>query len=116
MVVRRVMSVLTVSDLDSAVDAYARTTGMEVVMNHGWIAILASPEHPSAQIGLITEDQTGPSNMDASIEVENVDAAYTAAEQAGMEIIYELHDEEWGVRRFFLRDRDGNVINVLAHL
>jgi catechol 2,3-dioxygenase-like lactoylglutathione lyase family enzyme len=116
MTVARVMSVLSVSDLDAAIDAYVRTTGMEVVMNHGWVAILASPENPSAQLGLITKDRTGPVNMNASIEVDDVDAAYEAARAAGMEIIYERHEEEWGVRRFFLRDRDGNVINMLTHL
>ncbi len=116
MAVLRVMSVLSVSNLDTAVDAYVRVTGMEVVMNHGWIAILASPDDPSIQVGLITKDRTGPVNMDASIEVDDVDAAHAAARDAGMDIIYELHDEDWGVRRFFFRDRDGNVINVLSHL
>jgi catechol 2,3-dioxygenase-like lactoylglutathione lyase family enzyme len=110
------MSVLSVSNLDTAIEAYVRVTGMEVVMNHGWVAILASPENPSAQLGLIAKDRTGPVNMDASIEVDDVDAAYEAARAAGMEIIYERHEEEWGVRRFFLRDRDGNVINMLTHL
>jgi uncharacterized glyoxalase superfamily protein PhnB len=54
--------------------------------------------------------------MNASIEVDDVDAAHAAAEAAGMEIVHELQEEEWGVRRFFLRDRDGNVINMLTHL
>lgn len=110
------MSVLSVSDLDTAIEAYVRMTGMEVVMNHGWIAILASPDNPSAQLGLITNDKTGPVNMNASIEVDDVDAVHAAAKAAGMEIIHELQEEEWGVRRFFLRDRDGNVINMLTHL
>jgi catechol 2,3-dioxygenase-like lactoylglutathione lyase family enzyme len=116
MTVARVMSVLTVSDLDAAIDAYVRVTGMEVVMNHGWVAILAPPGNPSVQLGLIEKDRTGPVNMDASIEVDDVDAAYAAAREAGMEIVYERHEEEWGVRRFFFRDRDGNVINTLTHL
>lgn len=110
------MAALTVSDLETAVDTYVRVFGMEVVMNHGWIAIVASPENPSVQFGLITEDLTGPVNMNASIEVDDVEAAHRSARDAGMEIIHELRDEEWGVRRFFFRDRDGNVINVLAHL
>lgn len=116
MTVTRVMSVLSVANLDTAIEAYVRVTGMQVVMNHGWIAILASPVHPSAQLGLITKDATGPVNMTASIEVDDVDAAHAAAVAAGMEIVYERHEEDWGVRRFFLRDPDGNVINMLMHL
>lgn len=110
------MSVLPVSNLDAAIDDYMRVTGMEVVMNHGWIAILASPDKPSAQLGLITKDRTGPSNMDTSIEVDDIEASHTAAREARMDIVYELHDEEWGVRRFFFKDQDGNVINMLTHL
>ena len=34
---------------------------------------------------------------------------------AGDEIVHPLTDEPWGVRRFFVRDPDGNVVNVLSH-
>ena len=37
------------------------------------------------------------------------------AQAAGAEIVHELTEEPWGVRRFFVRDPDGHVINVLAH-
>jgi hypothetical protein len=30
--------------------------------------------------------------------------------------MHKLSDEEWGVRRFFFRDSDGSVVNVLSHL
>ena len=109
------MSVLSVTDLGAAVDAYTRTMGMEVVMNHGWIAILASPEHPNAQLGLITKDRTGPVNMDASIEVDDVDAALDRVREAGFPIEYGPADEPWGVRRFYVRDPFGKLVNILAH-
>ena len=32
---QRVMPLITVRDLDAAIEAYRRLTGMEVVMNHG---------------------------------------------------------------------------------
>ncbi|MFG3250854.1 VOC family protein [Streptomyces sp. NPDC048187] len=112
----RAMPLLTVSDLDSAVEAHVRVTGMEVVMNHGWIVTLAPPNDRSVQVSLITKDPTGPVNPAASIEVEDLDAALDGARAAGLEILYGPTDEEWGVRRFFYRDDDGNVVNVLAHL
>jgi len=55
---------------------------------------------------------------DVSIQVDNVDATYAAALQAGSEIVHPLTDEPWGVRRFFgffVRDPDGHVLNVLGH-
>ncbi len=32
-----------------------------------------------------------------------------------VDIVHPLTDEAWGVRRFFVRDPDGHVINVLSH-
>ncbi|MCE7079757.1 VOC family protein [Streptomyces sp. ST2-7A] len=116
MSVLRAMPLLTVSHLDTAIDTHVRVTGMEVIMHHGWIAILAPPADHSAQVGLITEDPTGPVNPSVSIEVEDLEASHEAARAAGMEIVYGPADEEWGVRRFFYRDSDGNVVNVLSHL
>ena len=33
----------------------------------------------------------------------------------GCAIVYPLTDEPWGVRRFFVREPNGKVINVLSH-
>ncbi len=50
-----------------------------------------------------------------SVEVDDVDAAYAVMRTSGAEIIPLLQDEEWGVRRFFVRDPSGRVLNVLGH-
>ncbi|MER8186864.1 VOC family protein [Kitasatospora sp. NPDC094015] len=89
--------------------------GFEEVMNHGWIVTLASPTAPGAQISLMESDLTAPVVPDLSIEVDDVDAAYAAVLAGGAEIVHPLQDEEWGVRRFFVRDPNGRVVNVLAH-
>ncbi|GAA2170987.1 VOC family protein [Actinomadura napierensis] len=89
--------------------------GFEEVMNHGWIMTLASPAEEKAQISFMSADRTAPVNPDISVEVDDVDAAYAAMRERGAEIVHPLQDEEWGVRRFFVRDPDGRVINVLAH-
>ncbi|GGY84075.1 VOC family protein [Streptomyces omiyaensis] len=89
--------------------------GFVEVMNHGWIMTLASPSSPTAQIGFMTEDRTAPVAPDLSVEVDDVDAAYAAVRESGAEIVHPLQDEEWGVRRFFVRDPDGRVVNVLGH-
>ncbi|MFJ1601865.1 VOC family protein [Streptomyces sp. NPDC088253] len=89
--------------------------GFEEVMNHGWIVTLASPSHPAAQVSLMTSDKTAPVTPDMSVEVDDVDAAYEVMRVSGAEIVHPLQDEEWGVRRFFVRDPDGRVVNVLGH-
>jgi catechol 2,3-dioxygenase-like lactoylglutathione lyase family enzyme len=114
MTVQRVMPVLTVSDLEAARDAYVRLLGLREVMNLGWIVTLADDELRH-QVSLMTKDATAPVNPQVSIEVDDVDAAYQAAVDAGLRIVHPLSDEEWGVRRFFFADPEGNVVNVLSH-
>ncbi len=109
-----------VTDLRSATPAttaafYRQVLGLEVAMDLGWIATLVDPENPSVQLSLIAQDATAPEVPSASVEVGDVDAAYRAALAANAEIVHPLTDEPWGVRRFFLRDPDGHVINVMAH-
>ncbi len=50
-----------------------------------------------------------------SVEVPDVDAVHAAAVEQGFEIAYPLHDEDWGVRRFMLREPSGTIVNVLSH-
>lgn len=112
--VRRVMPIIRSMALEESRDFYG-LLGFEEVMNHGWIMTLASPSTPAAQISVMTSDKTAPVTPDASIEVDDVDAAYAAMRESGAEIVHPLQDEEWGVRRFFVRDPNGRVINVLSH-
>jgi uncharacterized glyoxalase superfamily protein PhnB len=44
-----------------------------------------------------------------------VDGAYDEARRRGYEIVHPLTDEPWGVRRFFVRAPDGNVVNIASH-
>jgi catechol 2,3-dioxygenase-like lactoylglutathione lyase family enzyme len=94
---------------------YAVVLGLRPVMDHGWIVTLADPEHPQAQLSLVSSDATAPVVPEVSIQVDDVDRAYELAQQAGAEIVHPLTDEPWGVRRFFVRDPDGHVVNVLSH-
>ena len=54
-------------------------------------------------------------NPQISVKVTDVDSAYEEAVRRGFEILLPLRDEDWGVRRFFVRAPDGTVINVVRH-
>lgn len=114
MTVRRVVPNVHTEGMEQNRDFYG-LLGFEEVMNHGWIMTLASPTTPAAQISFMSEDKTAPVAPDLSVEVNDVDAAYAAMREAGAEIVHPLQDEEWGVRRFFVRDPNGRVVNVLGH-
>ena len=95
---------------------YADVFGLETVMDQRWIATVADPDDPRSQLSLLSADATAPVPAEVSIQVDDVEAAYAAARARGAEIVHPLTDEPWGVRRFFVRDPAGHVVNVLAHL
>lgn len=113
--VNRIVPNLPSDDVREAAAFYTDVLGLQVVMDLGWIVTVASPQRPELQLSLMTEDATGPVIPVVSLEVADVDAAYQAARASGAEIVHELVDEEWGVRRFFVRDPAGHVVNVLSH-
>ncbi|MER6136263.1 VOC family protein [Streptomyces sp. NPDC001815] len=114
MSVRRVMPDIRSEAMEESRDFYG-LLGFEEVMNLGWVMTLASPANPTAQVTFMTHDRSAPVVPDMSVEVDDVDAAYAAVRESGAEIVHPLQDEEWGVRRFFVRDPNGRVVNVLSH-
>lgn len=115
MAVTRIVPDLTSRSLPEVTAFYVDVLGMEVVMDHGWIVTLAAPERPEVQLSLMTHDETAQVVPVVSVEVDDVGAAYAVAVERGAEIVHPLSDEPWGVRRFFVRDPDGHVVNVLQH-
>lgn len=115
MKVNRVIPDIAVDDIDAAREFYAGFLGLsDEEFNLGWVARFTSPE-TGASVQVLTEDETGQTNPVASVLVEDVDAAFAEAQEQGIEIVHPLTDEEWGVRRFFVRAPDGNVFNIVAH-
>jgi len=115
--VRRVVPNIGSDLMDASREFYIQVFGLEVVMDRGWIVTLASPSEPTAQITLFGpagSSDPGPA-PGITIEVADVDAVHEIAAERGLEIVYPLTDEEWGVRRFFLADPNGVVINVMTH-
>jgi predicted enzyme related to lactoylglutathione lyase len=115
MPVRRIVPDLQSDDLAASRAFYEGVLGLEPAMDLGWITTLSVPGAPKIQVSMMAEDQTAPVPPAVSIEVDDVDAAHEAAVRLGHEIVHPLTDEPWGVRRFFVRDPGGAVVNVLSH-
>lgn len=94
---------------------YAELLGLETVMDHGWIATLASDESMIAQIGIASEGGSETPVPAVSIEVDDLDEALRRARLLDADIPYGPVDEPWGVRRFYVRDPDGTLLNILTH-
>jgi catechol 2,3-dioxygenase-like lactoylglutathione lyase family enzyme len=116
MSIKRVVPDIVSDRIDESREFYTEFLGFDLAMDMGWVLTFVSPSNPTAQITLVrggSEKTTGHPNL--SIEVEDVDAVHAEAVARGLQIVYPLTDEPWGVRRFFVADPNGVIINVLSH-
>ncbi len=106
---------LHVEDPEEARAFYAEYLGLSTEeFNLGWVARYTSPE-TGASLQILTHDAAAPAEPVVSVKVDDVDAAYEEAQRRGYKIVHPLQDETWGVRRFFVRAPDGNVLNIVRH-
>ena len=94
-------------------DFFVELLGFEVAMDIGWIVTVTSPTNPAVQLSIISNDDMAAPGI--SVGVDDVDAVHAKAVEQGFQIVYPLRDEEWGVRRFMLREPSGTVVNVVSH-
>lgn len=69
----------------------------------------------TVQISVASEGGSKQPVPDLSIEVDDVDEAFAKMKKARFKVEYPLTDEPWGVRRFFVRDPLGKLVNILSH-
>jgi predicted enzyme related to lactoylglutathione lyase len=107
---------LPVADIAAARDFYESYLGLSnEEFNLGWVARYTTPDG-AASVQLVSGDATAPHDSVMSVHVgTDVDEAYEEAQRRGYEIVHPLTEEAWGVRRFFIRAPDGNVINMVSH-
>ena len=116
MTIRRVVPNLLSPDMDASRAFYGDFLGLNVVMDLGWIVTYASPTNPTAQISISPGDALKGEQMRPylTIEVQDVDAVHGAAVARGYDVVHPLTEEPWGVRRFFIVEPGGLVLNVLG--
>jgi len=95
---------------------YVDFLGLTMAMDMGFVMTFVSPSNPTAQISVVRDDGGSTPLPGVSVEVDDVDQVHARAVARGLEIVYPLTDEPWGVRRFFVVDPNGIVLNVLSHL
>ena len=115
MAIKRIVPNITSHQPDLCREFYVGFLGLRAAMDMGWIATYASPANPTAQISVIRAGEYEPIQQTISVEVEDVDQSHADAVAAGYRVIYPLTDEPWGVRRFWVEDPNGVVINVMSH-
>lgn len=104
-------------DLVASREFYTEVLGLEVAMEEPVLGFV-SPANRSAQI-LVPPAGSEQPQPHFGVDLGDpgaVDAAHSAARDRGLRVVYPITDEPWGVRRFFVEDPGGTVVNVLAHI
>lgn len=118
MKVKRIVANIDVEKkkIQSAKRFYEKALGLDVLMDHGWIATYGNKSNMQVQISFAKEGGSGTKVPDLSIEVDDVETAFQRMKKAKFKIEYPLTDESWGVKRFFVWDPFGRLVNILQHL
>ena len=115
MKVLRIVADLPARDPAALAAFYRDLLGLDLLMDHGFIATVGSEDRTAIQLSLASEGGSGTPLPAISIEVDDLDAALRQARRLGATITYGPVAEPWGVRRFFLRDPEGSLVNILSH-
>ena len=115
MKVTRIVSNTEVSDLKKAAAFYGDVLGLDLIMDHGWFQTYGSDAKMTVQISFGSEGGSGTSVPNLSVEIDDLEAALVKIKKANISIEYGPVSEPWGVRRFYVRDPFGKLINILQH-
>jgi catechol 2,3-dioxygenase-like lactoylglutathione lyase family enzyme len=113
--VKRIVSNVSTARVDKATAFYEEVLGLKVLMDLGWIRTYGSAAKMTIQLSVMAEGGSGTAVPDISIEVDNVEEALARVRKAGIPVEYGPASEPWGVRRFYVRDPFGKLINILQH-
>ena len=116
--VTRIVPDLPVRDVRASMDVYTELFDLAEGMDLGWVGNLGPADAHAVQLQVMTVDETAPCRPAISIgmaSADEVDVVHRRVVTAGLEIVHGPVDEAWGVHRFFFRDPDGNVVNVVAN-
>jgi len=115
MKVLRIVANIETADPLAAKVFYQDILGLDILMDHGWISTFGSNQSMPVQVSFASEGGSGTPVPGLSIEVDDVDEVFAAMSSSAFEVIYGPADETWGVRRFYVRDPFGTVVNILSH-
>jgi catechol 2,3-dioxygenase-like lactoylglutathione lyase family enzyme len=114
MAVKRIVPNIGVSEIGAAKRFYGDILGMQVVMDLGWIVTYATDCSTAPQVSLATEGGSGTAVPDFSVEVDNFDEVLQRVRRDNIAVEYGPVSEPWGVRRFYVRDPFGRLLNILS--
>jgi catechol 2,3-dioxygenase-like lactoylglutathione lyase family enzyme len=115
MAVKRIVANIATERVADARAFYADILGLQPVMDLGWILTFAAGTAAAPQISVASEGGSGTAVPDLSVEVDDLEEVLRRVIAARIPIEYGPTEEPWGVRRFYVRDPFGRLLNILSH-
>ena len=113
--VKRIYPVIQADDPSAAQNFYGDILGLDVLMDQGWVRTMGSTQSMAPQVTIAKHSGSGAPMADLSVEVDDYEAVLARVQAAGLNIEYGPTIEPWGLKRFFVKDPFGKMVNILAH-
>ena len=113
--IKRVVANIKAERMDGADSFYSDIVGLDIIMDLGWIRTYGSAEQMVVQLSIAEQGGSNTLVPDLSIEVDDIEEILARVRKSEIEIEYGPVSEPWGVRRFYVRDPFGKLINILQH-
>jgi len=116
--IRRIVPNISSDRMEESRKFYTDFLGLKLVMDMEWILTFSSVSNPTAQISIVKNDKPNvfDSDITITIEVNDIDSLYKKAVSLDYKIPYPITNESWGVRRFFVKDPNNVIVNIMCHL
>ena len=115
MQVKRIVANIPAPEPSVVDNFYRGILALDLAMDHGWIRTYAGSAKMAVQVSFASQGGSDTPVPDLSIEVDDLDEALNRVQRGKIPVEYGPASEPWGVRRFYVRDPLGRLINILQH-
>ena len=120
MTIRHVETIVFVHDVPRSTAFYRDVLGQSVVQDYGTIVMFEHGfsihdgvnllEKTYKKPGAFAAGPQGRDNLDIYFEAEDLEAAFRAVTDSGVEMIHPIETQPWGQRVFRFHDPDGHIV------
>lgn len=115
MKVKRIIPNIAATNPASGKAFYSDLLGLAVAMDLDWIVTFEADVSMRPQISIAVNGGSNTAVPDITVEVDDLEEALRRFRRAGIALEYGPAREPWGVRRFFVRDPFGRLLNIMTH-